>query len=140
MKDIPTIIARPSIIVGDSHRGHHQLQTLYWPLKIYAKYGWRTVPATRMRSRLAPVDYVAEAFVELSFNTKTIGRCFTSAPARNTGNPGRIAEAAARFFSSHPRFVNRTSSIISSAPVQSRSGVKDAVFCAMERPIALTSG
>ncbi len=110
MKDIPTIIARPSIIVGDSRTGATtSFKTLYWPLKIYAKYGWRTVPGyPDAVIDLAPVDYVAEAVVELSFNTKTIGRCFhLCAGAKHGATLGGIAEAAARFFSlKPPRFVN----------------------------------
>ncbi len=110
MKDIPTIIARPSIIVGDSRTGATtSFKTLYWPLRIYAKHGWRTVPGyPDAVIDLAPVDYVAEAVVELSFNTKAIGRCFhLCAGAKHGATLGGLAEAAARFFSlKPPRFVN----------------------------------
>ena len=42
---LPGVILRPSIIVGDSRTGvTSSFKMMYWPLKIYARRLWRTVP------------------------------------------------------------------------------------------------
>jgi thioester reductase-like protein len=110
MDTIPTVITRPSIIVGDSRTGATtSFKTLYWPLKIYAKLHWRTVPGyPDAVIDLVPVDYVAEAAVALSFNQKALGGCFhLCAGSGKYSTLERIAQSAASFFClPPPRFIN----------------------------------
>lgn len=110
MGAIPTVITRPSIIVGDSRTGETtSFKTLYWPLKIYVKYKWRTVPASPDGViDIVPVDFVAEAVVALSFDTNAIGRCFhLCAGHERCTTLGGITRAAASFFSlKPPRYIN----------------------------------
>lgn len=105
MNLIPTVIARPSIIVGDSRTGATtSFKTLYWPLKIYAKYHWRTIPGyPDAVIDLVPVDYVAEAAVALSFEQRAVGGCFhlCAGPQRNS-TLGEIAQFASTFFKAPP--------------------------------------
>lgn len=105
MNEIPTVIVRPSIIVGDSRTGATtSFKTLYWPLKLYAKYGWRTIPANPDSIiDIVPVDFVAEAVVALSLDAKAIGRCFHICAGRERCSTiGKISQAAASFFSLKP--------------------------------------
>ena len=57
---LPGVILRPSIIVGDSQTGvTTSFKMLYWPLKIYARRLWRTVPGfPDAILDIVPVDYV----------------------------------------------------------------------------------
>jgi thioester reductase-like protein len=110
MNVIPTVIARPSIIVGDSRTGATtSFKTLYWPLKIYAKYHWRTVPGyPDAVIDLVPVDYVAEAAVALSFDQRALGGCFhLCAGEKKCVTLEGIAKAAAEFFClKPPHYIN----------------------------------
>lgn len=75
---LPVAIHRPSIVVGDSRTGRTEsFNVLYWPLKLYARGWWRTMPG-RMDALvdLVPVDYVAEAIAKLSDDERTVGGCF----------------------------------------------------------------
>jgi len=69
LESIPGVILRPSIIVGDSRTGvTSSFKTLYWPLKIYARRLWRTVPGfPDAVVDVVPVDFVAEAVARLAF-------------------------------------------------------------------------
>lgn len=110
IETIPTVIARPSIIVGDSRTGvTTSFKTLYWPLKIYAKYNWRTVPGVPDAViDIVPVDYVAEAAVALAFDERAVGRSFhLCAGPEKSSTIREIAEFASAFFSlPPPRFIN----------------------------------
>ena len=57
---LPGVILRPSIIVGDSRTGvTSSFKMMYWPLKIYARRLWRTVPGyPDAVLDIVPVDYV----------------------------------------------------------------------------------
>ena len=58
---LPGVILRPSIIVGDSRTGvTSSFKMMYWPLKIYARGLWRTVPGyPDAVLDIVPVDFVA---------------------------------------------------------------------------------
>jgi hypothetical protein len=62
-ESMPGVILRPSIIVGDSQTGAtSSFKMMYWPLKIYARRLWRTVPGyPDAVLDIVPVDYVAAA-------------------------------------------------------------------------------
>jgi long-chain acyl-CoA synthetase len=105
MNVIPTVITRPSIIVGDSRTGETtSFKTLYWPLKIYVKHKWRTVPGFPDAAiDLVPVDYVANAVVTLSFAQKALGGCFHLCAGPKKGSTiSEIATLAASFFQLPP--------------------------------------
>jgi len=99
---VPTVIARPSIIVGDSRTGATtSFKTLYWPLKILVKHNWRIIPASPDGIvDLVPVDFVAEAVVALSFTPEAVGSCFhlCAGPERCL-TVGDVVTAATTFFS-----------------------------------------
>ncbi len=73
---LPCVILRPSIIVGDSQTGvTSSFKMLYWPLKIYSRRLWRTVPGFRDAVLdIVPVDYVAKAVAQLAFDERAAGR------------------------------------------------------------------
>jgi thioester reductase-like protein len=112
MDTIPTVITRPSIIVGDSRTGATtSFKTLYWPLKVYAKLKWRIVPGRPDAIiDLVPVNFVAEAVVALSFDKQALGGCFhLCAGEKHCATLGEIANTAATFFSlKPPRYINPT--------------------------------
>jgi long-chain acyl-CoA synthetase len=112
MDDVPTVIARPSIIVGDSRTGiTTSFKTLYWPLKVYAKHAWRTVPGRPDAVvDIVPVDFVADAVAHLALDDRAVGRC-----AHLCAGPGgnatirEIGELASAFFGlAPPRFFDPT--------------------------------
>jgi thioester reductase-like protein len=108
--DVPVAIARPSIIVGDSRTGiTTSFKTLYWPLKIYAKHRWRTVPGhPDAVLDIVPVDFVADAVAHLALSGKAIGQCVHLCAGPEGGATiGEIGEFASTFFGiKPPRFFN----------------------------------
>jgi thioester reductase-like protein len=108
--DLPAVILRPSIVVGDSRTGvTTSFNTIYWPLRAYAQRQWRLAPAhPGTVIDMVPVEFVAEAVVHLAWEPRATGRCFhlCAGPGRSA-TIGEIAESAARFFHAPPpRFVN----------------------------------
>jgi nucleoside-diphosphate-sugar epimerase len=112
MNEFPIIITRPSIIVGDSRTGiTTSFKTLYWPLKVYAKGWWRTVPGyPDAVIDIVPVDFVAEAISHLAFDTNAIGKCLhICAGPRGNATIQAISDYASEFFNRpKPRFVEPT--------------------------------
>ena len=72
---MPGVILRPSIIVGDSRTGvTSSFKMMYWPLKIYARRLWRTVPGfPDAVLDIVPVDFVASATARLLFDEAALG-------------------------------------------------------------------
>jgi long-chain acyl-CoA synthetase len=107
---LPTIVVRPSIIVGDSQSGvTTSFKTLYWPLRVYANKRWRLVPGfPDAIVDMVPVDFVAEAIAHLSFQQRAIGRTVhLCAGFERSASVGQIAKSAADYFGvAPPRFVN----------------------------------
>ncbi len=75
LQSIPGVILRPSIIVGDSRTGvTSSFKMMYWPLKIYARRLWRTVPGyPDAVLDIVPVDFVAAAVTYLAFDPAAHG-------------------------------------------------------------------
>jgi nucleoside-diphosphate-sugar epimerase len=98
---MPGMILRPSIIVGDSRTGvTSSFKMMYWPLKIYARRLWRTVPGfPDAVLDIVPVDFVAAAVARLAFDEaaqgKTVHLC---AGPRGSATIQQIADRAAEFF------------------------------------------
>jgi thioester reductase-like protein len=76
LDSLPGIILRPSIIVGDSRTGvTSSFKMMYWPLKIYARGLWRTVPGyPDAVLDIVPVDFVADAIASTVFNDAALGQ------------------------------------------------------------------
>ncbi len=98
---VPVRIFRPSIVVGHSRTGFTpNNNTLYWPIKVYARGRWRMMPG-RPRSRfdVVPVDYVADAIAALRERVEPDGRAWhiTAGPER-AATAGEVADLARRIF------------------------------------------
>ena len=66
-RDLPSVVVRPSIVMGDSRTGWTPaFNVLYWPLRAYARGLLTHVPAAPdARVDIVPVDYVADAIVHV---------------------------------------------------------------------------
>ncbi len=107
---LPAVILRPSIIVGDSRTGvTSSFKMMYWPLKIYARGLWRTVPGyPDAVLDIVPVDYVASAVARLAFDdaalASTVHLC---AGPRASATIQQVAQRAAEYFNvREPRYVD----------------------------------
>jgi thioester reductase-like protein len=106
----PGLILRPSIIVGDSRTGAtSSFKMMYWPLKIYARRLWRTVPGyPDAVLDIVPVDFVAAAVARLAFDDAALGSAVhLCAGPRGSATIAQIAERAAAYFDApQPRYVD----------------------------------
>ncbi|MGD1106205.1 MAG: SDR family oxidoreductase [Terracidiphilus sp.] len=107
---LPGIILRPSIIVGDSQTGvTSSFKMLYWPLKIYSRRLWRTVPGyPDAVLDIVPVDYVARAIAQLASDESALGSTVhLCAGPRGSATIEQIARRAAEYFKvREPRYVD----------------------------------
>ncbi len=107
---VPIVIVRPSIVVGDSRSGStSSFRALYWPLKAYAKHGWRLVPGfPDVVVDIVPVDFVARAAACLALDGRAVGRCcHLCAGTERSATLGDLAAFASRFFQlTPPKFVH----------------------------------
>jgi len=107
---LPGVILRPSIIVGDSRTGvTSSFKMLYWPLKIYSRRLWRTVPGyPDAVLDIVPVDYVARAVTQLTFDENALGTTVhLCAGPRGSATIEQIARRAAEYFHvREPRYVD----------------------------------
>jgi long-chain acyl-CoA synthetase len=107
---LPGVILRPSIIVGDSRTGvTSSFKMMYWPLKIYARRLWRTVPGyPDAVLDIVPVDYVAASVARLLFDKAAIGSTVhLCAGPRSSATIEQVAGRAAEFFNGpQPRYVD----------------------------------
>jgi long-chain acyl-CoA synthetase len=78
MDRIPTVIYRPSIVVGDSRNGYTpHFKVLYWPLKLLSKGLLPLVPANlNARLDVVPVDFVADSIAALMARNDCLGQTF----------------------------------------------------------------
>jgi thioester reductase-like protein len=98
---MPGVILRPSIIVGDSRTGAtSSFKMMYWPLKIYARRLWRTVPGyPDAVLDIVPVDFVASAVARLAFDEAALGSTVhLCAGPRGSATIQQIARRAAEYF------------------------------------------
>ena len=98
---LPGVILRPSIIVGDSRTGvTSSFKMMYWPLKIYARRLWRTVPGyPDAVLDIVPVDFVAAAVARLVFDEAAFGcTVHLCAGPRGSATIQQIARRAAEYF------------------------------------------
>jgi long-chain acyl-CoA synthetase len=98
---IPGVILRPSIIVGDSRTGvTSSFKMMYWPLKIYARRLWRTVPGyPDAVLDIVPVDFVAGSVTRLVFDEAALGcTVHLCAGPRGSATIQQVAGRAAEYF------------------------------------------
>jgi long-chain acyl-CoA synthetase len=110
LASMPGVILRPSIIVGDSRTGvTSSFKMMYWPLKIYARRLWRTVPGyPDAVLDIVPVDFVADAVVRLTFDEAAQGATVhLCAGPKGSATIEQVARRAAEYFNvREPRFVD----------------------------------
>jgi len=73
--DLPLVVARPSIVVGESETGWTPaFNVIYWPLQAFARGMLDRLPARPDGPvDVVPVDYVADALVHLLFDDSATG-------------------------------------------------------------------
>ncbi len=110
LRSMPGVILRPSIIVGDSRTGvTSSFKMMYWPLKIYARGLWRTVPGyPGAVLDIVPVDFVASAVARLLFDEAARGSTVHLCAGPNgSATIDEIALRAREFFHGPaPRYVD----------------------------------
>ena len=110
LASLPGVILRPSIIVGDSKTGvTSSFKMMYWPLKIYARGLWRTVPGyPDAILDIVPVDFVARSVVQLLFDEAALGSTVhLCAGPRASATIQQVAHRARDYFNGpEPRFVD----------------------------------
>ncbi len=110
LDSLPGIILRPSIIVGDSRTGvTSSFKMMYWPLKIYARGLWRTVPGyPDAVLDIVPVDFVADAIAQAIFDDAAIGSTMhLCAGPRASATIQQVAQRAKEYFEGpEPRYVD----------------------------------
>ncbi len=110
LTSLPGVILRPSIIVGDSRTGAtSSFKMLYWPLKIYARRLWRTVPGyPDAVLDIVPVDFVATSVARIVFDEAALGSTVhLCAGPRGSATIQQIAQHAAEYFQvREPRYVD----------------------------------
>ena len=107
---LPACIHRPSIVVGDSRSGGtDSFNVLYWPLKLYARGWWRTVPGSEdTLCDIVPVDFVAQAIATLHRDPASIGATVHLAAGPAAPRAGDLAVAIAQHVGGPPiRFVDQ---------------------------------
>ncbi len=88
-------IFRPSMIVGDSSTGYIKtFNTVYVPLRLYLTGKLSLVPVSKsMKINLVPVDYVADAVVNLTFDKRAVNKTFhLTAPDESLPTIGELLE------------------------------------------------
>ena len=108
---LPGVILRPSIIVGDSLQAGvtSSFKMMYWPLKIYARGLWRTVPGyPDAVLDIVPVDFVANAVARIAFDDAALGSTLhLCAGPRGSATILQVARRAMEYFNApEPRFVD----------------------------------
>ena len=110
MASVPAVILRPSIIVGDSRTGvTSSFKMMYWPLKIYARRLWRTVPGyPDAVLDIVPVDFVARAVARLLFEKAAMGSTVhLCAGPSGSATIAQVAHRAMEYFHGPaPRYVD----------------------------------
>lgn len=76
--ELPVSVFRPSMVVGDSKTGQIKtFNTFYFPLRLYLTGRMRLMPVSKqLRINIVPVDYVAKAVTQLTFEPKAAGKTF----------------------------------------------------------------
>ncbi|HEX7481963.1 MAG TPA: SDR family oxidoreductase, partial [Candidatus Bathyarchaeia archaeon] len=98
--EFPVSVFRPSMVVGDSRTGAIKtFNTLYFPLRLYLTGKLRLMPvSSSLRINMVPVDYVAMAIAQLTFEPKAEGRSFhLVAPYDSLPKLGEVLDLAQKW-------------------------------------------
>lgn len=102
MNELPIMIFRPSIIVGDSTTGATSaFNVLYGPLKILSRGLLRYIPGSSSTPLdVVPVDYVADALYHIFFQSnEPAGKTYhLTAGRENVYTAGEIIDLAVKYF------------------------------------------
>jgi thioester reductase-like protein len=103
-RGLPTIIFRPSIVVGDRRSGWTAaFNVLYWPLRAFSRGLYAAVPAIPSAPvDVVSVDYVADAIYELSQGPRGIGETYHLTAGARASNIAELSELASRYFDRPP--------------------------------------
>ena len=74
-RDLPFLIARPSIVIGHSRLGVTPSASLYWYYLALARAGIAPFPASRRRD-IVPADWVAATLTQLLFHKSLQYHCY----------------------------------------------------------------
>ncbi len=104
MHEIPAVVFRPSIIIGDSRSGKTStFNVIYIPLRLLYKGMLTYVPGTPETTLdLVPIDWVDDAMVAIMKRTESIGKVFhiTAGPQR-AAHLGEVVLNALEYFDKH---------------------------------------
>lgn len=104
--DLPLVVARPSIVVGDSRCGWTpSFNVVYWPLQAFSRglIGEITADPDGLLD-IVPVDYVADAIVALHADSESTGTFHLVAGEHAVSNRELLELACTRFQRAVPRF------------------------------------
>jgi thioester reductase-like protein len=107
MDELPLVIARPSIIVGDSRSGWTSaFNVIYWPMRAFARGLMDEIQIDPQAvADIVPIDYVAEGLLALLDHPEVGGTIALVAGASAPTNGDLIELACARFGREPPRIV-----------------------------------
>ena len=120
-EELPVVIFRPSIVLGDSVTGRASgSTTMYWAIKQYLRGRRRFFGNSEARLDIVPVDYVVSAMYRLMLNPAAIGQCFPLvAGAAGDITLGHLSACVTRYFGlsspviMNPRLIAFSSGLIS---------------------------
>lgn len=97
---LPVTVFRPSIVVGESDSGWTPaFNVVYGPLRAYSRGSLTVVPGRRSApADVVPVDYVADAILELSRRPEAVGRTYALAAGSQASTVGELIEMSAAAF------------------------------------------
>lgn len=98
--ELPWLILRPSIIVGDRHSGWTAaFNVLYWPLRAFSAGLFKTVPANPASPLdVVSIDYVADAIHELCEDEHAARETFHLTASAEASSMGELAALASDYF------------------------------------------
>ena len=110
--DLPVVIARPSIIVGDSHTGWTSaFNVIYWPMRAFSRGLMDEVAIDPDGvADIVPVDYVARGLLALLAAEEVSGTVALVAGASAPTNAELIELACRQFGREPPRIVSAPAS------------------------------
>jgi thioester reductase-like protein len=99
-EELPTTVFRPSIVVGESDSGWTPaFNVVYGPLRAYSRGSLTAVPGRRAApADVVPVDFVADAIVELSGRSEAVGRTYALAAGPQASTIGDLIDMSANAF------------------------------------------
>jgi len=118
MAELPIMVFRPSIIVGDSQNGRTSRFNVLYPMtRLLCKGDLRFIPGSAdTKLDVVPVDFVADAIHHIFFRTDGVGKVYNLTSGADAPTLREVTEEALSQFrifagvasSSRPRFIRPT--------------------------------